>query len=1362
MAGPVCLGNITAPKEWKSSALLIDNILGHKIKKLIAGPHHYCAITSEGKLITWGFNVDLFSNDNKPSGQLGHINNIISPPFLIDSSYFQNEKIISAACGSSHTLILTESGDVYSFGSNTHQQLGRPGEFRTEQHHCIEMIPPFLFKQNKKILKIEKISCGATHCVVLSSGGIAWSWGNNILGQCGSSSLGILLFPHKIDMPESSSHFIDVTCGFSHTLLLTNHGKMYTMGSNLFGQLGTDEISVYSSNIILVHIPNIQNEIVVQISCGIHSSSCILSNGILYCWGILRSEDKENNQYIPVKNENCYQQHIYITSVSEGLDNLIITSENKISQSLRSLTQCCRFEYVLKYDELFKALNDIPHYLLGEIQQRAVKWLHEMYSIRPYLMINSPNLCFDIIDSRNLTDFTLTTLNKGKITGGSSLSQSLIQNITITNPHSKQLQIDIFIQKKQYDTKNSSNHLDDNFQLIYSPSQFILGKFQSKSIEIILKYSRKEPPSPQNIILSITARRKNKKLEPPNPSGTSRHFIYIQLRTIQRTRRGNRGFLVNTSDSNDFINYDDEDENYFNSLLDQDDDEGCKNYNKKINNHLVPYLPHILLSRFNDDPTPPNEPFVESFPAAILFVDISGFTSLNEKLAELGPAGPERVSHHINSYFTSLIKEVNDHGGDTLKFAGDALICMFGSPKSNESLENLTRKATQCALNIQTCLAKYDSNQGFTLTLHVGIGAGTIYALYLGGVQRSWEFLVTGEPLVQLRTCVDLSSTGEVVVSKQVWDLISSYFHGEIIKDSENHDYLVTNVKHDHFIEVTSLSKQFSNKNISTSNKFEVVARYFIPKAVQVQIDSNQTKWMDELRVVTVLFVKLNSEIQSSSMNEFCKKLQEFLVIMQTEIFRFDGMVRQFLADDKGTVLIAAFGLPPSSHLDGGLRAIRSAIAIHKNLKNVNMQNSIGITTGHVFCGAVGSIDRREYAMVGDTVNLSARLMVAASKFDPKEINILCDKQTAEACKGKQDLVPLDPIYVKGKSNPIEIYRPISKNFDRRQRWRKNNAKTKFFRTCVGRDQEIGIITKQLQIIKTPDSTSQSSLLVLTEGDSGTGKTSLASLCHSKAIRFGFHCFTTSGDSIATTQTFFIWKAVIENIITSSKYVKDWPKASGELMFNVALKLCGPQHGEYISLLQQVIPQLEIPDDFIIPSSIQKLNSNQKQLRLTQLIAQMINSRIKEGIPLFIVIDDLQWVDFASLQLLSYILTNIPRIFFLCAMRPLLEKESKLYLEIQKITQMSQSTVIKLLPFGDEQTKMLVMELLSVYNVPKQLLQILHAAQGSPMYLAEIIYHLLSKNAIFVEDNRVKLVEDIGKPNFSFFFYNSSNFFILR
>lgn len=173
-------------------------------------------------------------------------------------------------------------------------------------------------------------------------------------------------------------------------------------------------------------------------------------------------------------------------------------------------------------------------------------------------------------------------------------------------------------------------------------------------------------------------------------------------------------------------------------------------------------------------------------------------------------------------------------------------------------------------------------------------------------------------------------------------------------------------------------------------------------------------------------------------------KVQRSMEIMQTGICHYEGNIRQFLFDDKGSVLIACFGLPPS-HEDDPVRclnlqdfslilrrAIKTALKIHKELKSeLNVDNSIGVTTGRVFCGTVGSEERREYAVVGDTVNLSARLMASAKgKNSGKSLltvlgRILCDHVTYTGAYTRIKFNPLPSIMVKGKKKPIRIYEPV-------------------------------------------------------------------------------------------------------------------------------------------------------------------------------------------------------------------------------------------------------------------------------------------------------------------------------------------------
>jgi class 3 adenylate cyclase len=173
--------------------------------------------------------------------------------------------------------------------------------------------------------------------------------------------------------------------------------------------------------------------------------------------------------------------------------------------------------------------------------------------------------------------------------------------------------------------------------------------------------------------------------------------------------------------------------------------------------HLVSYLPPSVVRRFAARPEPLKAPEMERIDAAILFADISGFTSLAEQLAQEissarpeGGRGAEALSNWLNTYFERLISLVDAHGGEVVGQAGDALIACWPALLFDEPLTVVTRRTAQCAVAIQASLHNYLITQGTRLSLRIGIGAGVVSAVRLGGVADHWMFLLTGTPLVQM------------------------------------------------------------------------------------------------------------------------------------------------------------------------------------------------------------------------------------------------------------------------------------------------------------------------------------------------------------------------------------------------------------------------------------------------------------------------------------------------------------------------------------------------------------------------------------------------------------------------------------
>lgn len=155
------------------------------------------------------------------------------------------------------------------------------------------------------------------------------------------------------------------------------------------------------------------------------------------------------------------------------------------------------------------------------------------------------------------------------------------------------------------------------------------------------------------------------------------------------------------------------------------------------------------------------------------------------------------------------------------------------------------------------------------------------------------------------------------------------------------------------------------------------------------------------------------------------ERIQLVIKTVQKCVYKFQGSLNKLLMDDKGSTLMIIFGLHPMAHQDDPVRAVLTGLELIKELNKINCKCSLGITTGAVFAGVVGtSGSRREFSVLGDSVNLSARFMQAA--IGEKEKKILVDKCTKKAAENKISFRFYMEKEVKGKTGLIPFYEPIN------------------------------------------------------------------------------------------------------------------------------------------------------------------------------------------------------------------------------------------------------------------------------------------------------------------------------------------------
>ena len=396
---------------------------------------------------------------------------------------------------------------------------------------------------------------------------------------------------------------------------------------------------------------------------------------------------------------------------------------------------------------------------------------------------------------------------------------------------------------------------------------------------------------------------------------------------------------------------------------------------------LCSYLPASILSFLLEQGgkaiAPPTR---QSYKTAVLFADISGYTALCEAVASKGAGGDEYLARHLNSYFEQLVRIMSSQGGDVFKFAGDAVIVLWPpSPTtaSAEEIEDLTlvaRRAAQCGLEIKRGLQDVNLAPGITLSVKIGVGVGEVSILHVGGVFGRMEYVATGAPLLQAFGAEHHCQVPDVVVSPEAWKLISPHFEAEI---NDGHAFLKKNVaplKKVNVSRAISLAMaggtagSGSIRSVDSSVRTEVLRQVgkYVPSAVIPFINHHEEKWASELRRICVLFVNLG--MKETDMNEvatnkeYISVIHEVLSAVQTAVYKYEGSLNKFLMDDKGSTLIAVFGLPPLAHEDDSIRGVLAALAICAKLHELGFKPAIGVTTGtackcrqgrHSFCACL-------------------------------------------------------------------------------------------------------------------------------------------------------------------------------------------------------------------------------------------------------------------------------------------------------------------------------------------------------------------------------------------------------------------------
>ena len=754
--------------------------------------------------------------------------------------------------------------------------------------------------------------------------------------------------------------------------------------------------------------------------------------------------------------------------------------------------------------------------------------------------------------------------------------------------------------------------------------------------------------------------------------------------------------------------------------------------NPALTEVLASYVPKLIQNRIIADPSPIESPLAEDIQAAVLFADISGFTLLTERLAEKGPTGVETLARILNEYFGQLIDIIHDYGGDVVKFAGDAVIAVWpiisaGTPEvgsgttdpiSRADYWQWTMRAAECAIKIRERLTNYKAEDA-NLYLKLAVSTGRISTAHVGGVFNRWEFLLTGNPLVELGIANNLAKAGEILITPSAWKLIRNDCYAYPI-EFELIETIAQGARLDELNKPSSIFT--SSKKLNIPDGAESSLRAYIPGAIINRLTAGQSSWIAELRRVTVLFINLPDLNQGTEL----ESAQNIARLIQRSVYRYEGSINKINVDDKGITIVAALGLPPFAHEDDPARGVQSALMIRKELTSLRVRSYIGITTGRIFCGSVGNTSRREYTIIGNAVNLSARLMAAAANqfmlIDKLGIPILCDRITYDSAKDVIEFESLPPQRVKSRVDPVTVFHPLE-------------VKKSVIRPTtelIGRQEEKTMMANALQEL------ARGALhqTIILQGEAGIGKSRLFEDLVRQAETLHVKMFIGAGDAVEKSSSYHAWRPIFNKILDIEEVLVNAELTEKDLNLiqeRVVEKLTevDPDLARYAPLMNVILPVL-IPDNELTSAMSGEIRAGNTRELLTRLLSYEAMQA-----PLLVMMEDLHWFDSASWALLADVQQKVRPVLLALNTRPL---SDPIPVQFKQITDTPDVRLVRLEAMLLDDVEALVCQRLGVKSIPPMIGRLIREkSEGHPFFAEELAYALRESGILIIEDQECRV-----------------------
>lgn len=512
----------------------------------------------------------------------------------------------------------------------------------------------------------------------------------------------------------------------------------------------------------------------------------------------------------------------------------------------------------------------------------------------------------------------------------------------------------------------------------------------------------------------------------------------------------------------------------------------------------------------------------------------------------------------------------------------------------------------------------------------------------------------------------------------------------------------------------------------------DIQDRLYIPEPLRHRMRAAGQELAGETRLVTVMFADISGFTPASEElppEEVADLVNQCFKEIVDTIYRYEGSVNRFIGD----CVLAFFGAP-IAHEDDPERTILAALDMGTAVARFNRTLSVGINTGMMYIGQIGTDLHLEYTGEGHHINVAKRLQESAGAG-----RIVVGETTYKFAQRAFAFEKLPPLPLKGIRRPVQAYavlRPL-------EHPEKLRGLEGLRARLIGREKEFVSLTDCTRAL-IAERKGQIATIV---GEAGIGKSRL--VAELKAALGDHQVRWLEGRCLSIGQTVGFWPFIDLMRTYLGITAEDSEQAVADKLVQHLSALFGqeaegviPYVGQLLSVKLEERYQQHLR--YASPEQIRR----QTLLRMRDLFVALARRQ-----PLVLVLEDLHWADDLSLDLLWVLLDELVTapLLLLCVYRPEHTHRCWQIEGLASSKHLECYTPITLKPLTPQQSQQLVESLLAIDELPAQTRAvILEKAEGNPFFVEEVVRLLIEQGVLFQEGERWRAreaIEDFAVPD---------------